>query len=253
LGFEPLVIATMPHILGPDGKKKLSKRDGAKDVLDYVADGYLPEALVNFIASLGWNDGTEQEIFTREELIAKFSLERVQRSGAQFDENRLQWMNGVWIRSLNIDELFERSITFWPKTAAPFDDNYKKQVLALIQERLKYFAEIPELTKLFFEDLPVDMNLIDGNKQLKKFEHAELYQLLEQAKDSIKESDFSREDLTKRLNALLETTGQKPGVLFSLIRIASTQTPFSPGLAETLNVLGRDTVMRRIDTTLAAL
>ena len=253
LGFEPLIIATMPHILGPDGKKKLSKRDGAKDVLDYVADGYLPEALVNFIASLGWNDGTEQEIFTREELIAKFSLDRVQRSGARFDENRLQWMNGVWIRSLGVDELFERSTSFWPEAAATFDDTYKKQVLALIQERLKYFAEIPELTKLFFADLPVDMDLIDSNKQLKKFEHAELKQLLGQAKASLEQSDFSAADLTDRLNALLETTGQKPGVLFSLIRIASTQAPFSPGLAETLHVLGPETSLRRITSTIAVL
>ncbi len=253
LGFEPLIIATMPHILGPDGRKKLSKRDGAKDVLDYVADGYLPEALVNFIASLGWNDGTEQEIFTAKELVAKFSLDRVQRSGARFDENRLQWMNGVWIRSLNIDELFERSKAFWPETTTNFEDAYKKQVLGLIQERLKYFAEIPELTRLFFEDLPIDMNLIDSNKQLKKFEHAELKQLLEQAKASLEQSDFSREDLTDRLNTLLETTGQKPGVLFSLIRIASTQAPFSPGLAETLHVLGKTVALHRIDATLAAL
>ncbi|HSX07177.1 MAG TPA: glutamate--tRNA ligase [Candidatus Saccharimonadia bacterium] len=253
LRFDSPIIATMPHILGPDGKKKLSKRDGAKDVLDYIADGYLPEALVNFIASLGWNDGTEQEIFTREELIAKFKLERVQRSGARFDENRLQWMNGVWIRSLRIDELFERSKNFWPETAAPYDDTYKKQVLALIQERLKYFAEIPELTRLFFEDLPVDINLINNNKQLKKFEHANLKQLLEQAKISLEQSDFSVEDLTKRLNTLLAATGQKPGILFGLIRIASTQAPFSPGLAETLSILGRETSLRRIDATLSAL
>ncbi len=84
--------------MGPDGKKKLSKRDGAKDVLEYLREGYLPEALVNFIATLGWNDGTEQEVFTTEELIKKFSLDRVQRSGARFDEQRLLWMNGAHIR-----------------------------------------------------------------------------------------------------------------------------------------------------------
>ena len=79
-------MATAPHILGADGKKKLSKRDDAKDVLDYIREGYLPEALVNFIVSLGWNDGTEQEIFAIQELLDKFSLDRVQRSGAHFDE-----------------------------------------------------------------------------------------------------------------------------------------------------------------------
>jgi len=253
LGFERPVLATMPHILGPDGKKKLSKRDGAKDVLDYLRDGFLVEAMINFIASLGWNDGTEQEIFTRDELVQKFSLERVQRSGARFDEDRLLWMNGSWIRSLNIDEVYGRSKGFWPETANDFDDAYKKQVLGLVQERLKYFAELPELTNFFFEDLPLDMQLLDGNKQLKKFEHSELKSLLEQAKASLEQSDFSTADLTERLNALLETTSQKPGVLFSLIRIASTQAPFSPSLAETLAVLGRETSLRRIAATLQVL
>ncbi|HEY4160746.1 MAG TPA: glutamate--tRNA ligase [Candidatus Saccharimonadales bacterium] len=253
LAFERPILATMPHILGPDGKKKLSKRDGAKDVLDYMRDGYLVEAMVNFIASLGWNDGTEQEIFTCQELIDKFSLERVQRSGARFDEDRLKWLNGHWIRSLNVDELYARSQSFWPETAGEYDDNYRKQVLGLIQERLKYFAEIPQLTRFFFEDLPVNMELIDSNKQLKKFEHAELKSLLSTAKTTLEQSDFSAQDLSDRLNALLETTGQKPGVLFSLIRVATTQAPASPGLAETLTVLGRETVLRRIGQQLAAL
>jgi glutamyl/glutaminyl-tRNA synthetase len=253
LGFERPVLATMPHILGPDGKKKLSKRDGAKDVLDYLRDGFLEEAMSNFIASLGWNDGTEQEIFTRAELVQKFSLERVQRAGARFDENRLLWMNGSWIRSLNLDELYERSQGFWGPEAESSSDDYKKQVLGLVQERLKYFAELPSLTNFFFTDLPVDLALIDGNKQLKKFEHSELKALLEQAKTSLEESDFSITDLTERLNQLLETTGQKPGVLFSLVRIATTQASFSPSLAETLNVLGKDAALRRLTNQLASL
>ncbi|HSX43608.1 MAG TPA: glutamate--tRNA ligase [Candidatus Saccharimonadales bacterium] len=253
LEFEVPILATVPHILGPDGKKKLSKRDGAKDVLDYFREGYLQEAMLNFIASLGWNDGTEQEIFIAQELIEKFSLDRVQRAGAKFDESRLLWMNGTWIRGLNLGELYERSKDFWPESSRQASDDYKKQVLSLIQERLKYFAEIPQLTDFFFTDLPVDMQLIDGNKQLKKFEHAELKGLLEQAKASLEASDFSAADLAERLNVLLEQTGQKPGVLFSLIRIASTQAPSSPGLAETLAVLGQETSLRRIDATLQAL
>lgn len=253
LRFERPVLATMPHILGPDGKKKLSKRDGAKDVLDYLRDGYLVEAMINFIASLGWNDGTEQEIFSRAELIEKFSLERVQRSGARFDENRLVWMNGAWIRALDILSLYERSKDFWPEAAQGYDDDYKQAVLGLIQERLKYFAEIPQLTQFFFEDLPVNLELIDGNKQLKKFPHAELHDLLQQAVTSLEQSDFSIDDLTERLNDLLETTGQKPGVLFSLIRIASTWAPSSPGLADTLHVLGKDRVLQRLSSSLAAL
>jgi glutamyl-tRNA synthetase len=243
-------IATVPHILGPDGKKKLSKRDGAKDVLDYIKDGYLPEALVSFIATLGWNDGTEKEIFSREELIQKFSLDRVQRSGAKFDEQRLTWINGHFIREMPIDDLYEKVKDFWPQEAENADENYKKAVLKLVSERLKYFKELPELTKLFFVDLPVDSSLIETNKQLKKLSTEELKKLLETAKHSLEQSNFSTQDLTERLNKLLEQTGQKPAVMFSLIRIATTQAPASPGLAETLNVLGKETSMRRINQQL---
>ena len=148
LNFEPPILATLPFVMGPDGKKKLSKRDGAKDILDYATEGYLPETLVNFLATLGWNDGTEQETFTVQELIAKFSLDRVQRSGAKFDEQRLLWMNGYWIRQLDISSLYQKVTDFWPAPAINFDDTYKKQVLTLVQERLKYFGELASLTEI---------------------------------------------------------------------------------------------------------
>jgi glutamyl-tRNA synthetase len=253
LGITPPVIATVPHILGPSGTKKLSKRDGAKDVLDYLRDGYLPEALVNFIASMGWNDGTEQEIFNREELIQKFSLDRVQRSGARFDENRLLWMNGHWIRSLTLDDLYDRATGFWAESAASYDDTYKKQVLSLIQERLKHLSEIPSLTNFFFEDLPIDLTLMSGNKQLKKLDQSDIVSLLEQAAESMQQSDFSANDLQDRLNMLLEHTGQKPGVLFSLIRIATTWAPSSPSLAETMAVIGKERTLARLAASLQAL
>jgi glutamyl-tRNA synthetase len=252
LDIEPPIIATVPHILGPDGKKKLSKRDGAKDVLDYVREGYLPEALVSFIATLGWNDGTEQEIFTKDELLQKFSLDRVQRSGAKFDEQRLTWINGHFIRNMDPDELYKRAADFWPVEAREEEGDYKKAVLKLVSERLKFFSEVPELTKFFFTDLPVDPSLIENNKQLKKFSKDELKQLLQAAKSDLEQSDFSLDDLTKRLNKLLEKTGQKPAVLFSLIRIATTQVPASPGLAETLNILGKERSLRRIEQQLTS-
>jgi glutamyl-tRNA synthetase len=252
LGLKPPVLATVPHILGADGKKKLSKRDGAKDVLDYIREGFLPEALVNFIACLGWNDGTEQEIFSREELLKAFSLDRVQHSGAHFDERRLLWMNGHYIRELPLDDLYERVADYWPPEARDADEQYKKQVLSLVQERLKYFAELPELTRFFFVDLPVNPALITEHKQLKKLPKEELITLLEQARDSIKDSDFSVGDLGERLNRLLEQTGQKPAVLFSLIRIATTQAPASPGLADTLAVLGKRRSLDRLNEQLSA-
>lgn len=253
LEIEHPLLATVPPIMGPDGKKKLSKRDGAKDIMDYAHEGYLPEALISFMVSLGWNDGTEQEIFTVDELIEKFSLDRVQKSGARFDEQRLLWMNGHFIRELPLDELYKRSVSYWPEVSKSFSNDYKQSVLGLIQERLKFFAEIPSLTDYFFADLPVNLELITGNKQLKKFTFDELFALLSQAQTSILESDFSIADLTERLNKLLETTGQKPGVLFSLIRIATTWSPSSPGLADTLSVLGKEVVQRRLETSLAAI
>jgi glutamyl-tRNA synthetase len=253
LGFKRPKFAHLPHILVPDGKKKLSKRDGAKDILDYINQGFLPDALVSFIATLGWNDGTTQEIYTREELIKKFGLNRVQKSGAKFDEQRLAWINGHYIREMPIDGLYIKAEGFWPEEAKDAEDNYKKQVLKLVSERLKYLAELPELTRFFFTDLPVNPELISSNKQLNKVPSDELKNLLEICRESLNESDFTTSDLTNRLNALLEQTNQKPAVLFSLIRIATTQVPASPGLAETLNVLGKETTLRRIDQQLAAL
>ncbi|MDB5175217.1 MAG: gltX [Candidatus Saccharibacteria bacterium] len=253
LGLERPVLATMPHIMAENGNKKLSKRDGAKDVLDYIRDGYLPEALVNFIASLGWNDGTEQELFTTQELIEKFSLDHVQRSGARFDEKRLEWMNGAYIRQLALDTLYDKVRGFWPASAEAYDDDYKLRVLGLAQERLKFFSELPMLTEFFFTDLPINSELISGNKQLKKLDTAEIRSLLEQAQVSLTESDFSVPDITERLNLLLEATGQKPGILFSLIRIATTQAPASPALADTLAVLGKDRSLARLNAQLAAL
>src|SRR5579862_466515 len=150
LGIEPPLLATMPHILGPDGQKKLSKRDGAKDVLDYIEDGYLPEALVNFIASLGWNDGTEQEIYSHNELINKFSLTQVQRSGARFDEKRLLWMNGQYIAKLSEKELVKRAS--WPAEAAAQSEDYKLKVAGLIKLRMHTLLDASCLSTMFFAE-----------------------------------------------------------------------------------------------------
>lgn len=253
LKIEPPVLATLPYVMGPDGKKKLSKRDGAKDILDYKMGGYLPEALVNFLATLGWNDGTEQEIFSVDQLIKKFELSRVQKGGAKFDERRLNWMNGHYIRETSIENLYKLSQDFWPQEAESSDESYKKKVLGLVQERLKYLAELPDLTMFFFKDLPVDTRLITENKQLSKLSKEELKTLLQQSRDMLKDCDFSHTQLTEKLNDLLKTTGHKPAVLFSLIRIATTQAPASPGLAETLEVLGKARSVDRLDKTISSL
>lgn len=247
------ILACLPHILAPDGNKKLGKRDGAKSVQEYRDEGILPEAMLNFLASMGWNDGTEQEIFSREELIEKFSLARVQRSGARFDEQRLLWMNGQWIRRLSVDDLYIKSKDFWPESTKSVAEDAKKQVLALVQDRLKTLADIPMLTSYFFEEPKPDMAMIDDNKQLSQFSHNELASMLVVSKELLEKSDFDATSLQDVLNTLLEKTGQKPGVLFSLIRLAVSWAPFSPALNDTLSILGQDKVVSRLQTSINSL
>ncbi len=246
LSVEKPIYATMPHILNEQGNKKLGKRDGARDVLSYTDEGYLPETMLSFIASLGWNDGTEQEVFTRDELIEKFSLDRVGKSGARFDEKRLLWMNGQFIRDLGIEDLENRVRDFWPETAANADEAYKRQVLELAQDRLKTLADLPVLTEYFFAEPTPDWAMIDDNKQLKKLERARHVELLQAALSALEKADFTPEALQASLNTLLETTGEKPGILFSLIRFAITWAPFSPALPETMAILGRDRTLQRL-------
>lgn len=244
--------AHMPHIMNEQGNKKLGKRDGAKDVLDYIRDGYLPETMMSFIATMGWNDGTEQEVFTKQELIEKFSLARVQRSGARFDEKRLLWMNGHFIRELSLDDLADRIEYFWPESAKKASENYKKQVLALAQDRLKTFKDLPGLTSYFYEEPSRDDSLITDNKQLKKLSQKDILHLLEQVKIAVEAlDDWNSESIQDTLNQLLEVTGQKPGILFSLVRIVTTWAPFSPQLNDTLALLGKDTTMKRINSAIA--
>lgn len=251
LGLDRPIFATMPFVMNEQGNKKLGKRDGAKDVLDYIRDGYLPETMLSFIATLGWNDGTEQEIFTAAELIEKFSFDRVQRSGARFDEKRLLWMNGQFIRELSLDELDARVADFWPASAHAADDAMRKRVLTLVQDRLKTLSDLPILTDYFFSEPEQDWSLISGNKQLKKLSDSELTSILQQAHDALEHSDWTGEALQQTLNDLLGATGQKPGILFSLIRIVTTWAPFSPQLNDTLELLGKDRVLARLKAALA--
>jgi len=253
LGFSQPVFATPPPVLGPDGKKKLSKRDGAKDILDYLDDGFLKDALINFMATLGWNDGTTQEIFSLDELITKFSLNRVHKSGALFDDKRLLWMNGCHIRALDIESLYTQSLPFWPDEAQSYAKDYKVKVLSLLQDRLKYLAELKQESLLFFKDLPINDQLIKGNNKLSKLTNDELKDLLLKVRSSLEQSDFNLDHLHSILNQLLIDCQQPPAILFSLIRIATTQAPSSPALAETLSVLGKTTTLKRLDDQIAHL
>ncbi|MBR2587435.1 glutamate--tRNA ligase, partial [Candidatus Saccharibacteria bacterium] len=256
---KPLFVS-LPHILAPQGNKKLSKRDGAKSVTEYRADGILPEAMLNYLACLGWNDGTEQEIYTKDELIERFSVSRIQNSGARFDETKLLWMNGQWIRKLvdeeGIDKFFPRTLDFWPDSAKSYDDDYKKRVLAIIYDRLKTLSDLREMTDYFFTDPKINVDLLTSNRFLKKLSEAELESLLEttiSSLETISEDSWNEETLKNTLNSLLEATNKKPAELFSLIRISVSFAPFSPALDLTLSVLGRTTTLSRLRAVKSAL
>lgn len=253
LGVQRPVLATLPYVMAIDGKKKLGKRDGAKDILEYAADGYLPEAMINFLATLGWNDGTEQEVFSVAELVQKFALDRVQKSPARFDEQRLLWLNGQHIRALNLEDLYAKTFDFWPESAKLAPEDQRKKVLLLVQDRLKTLKDLSTLTSYFFEEPTPDWSMVSDNKQLSKLSTEEIAELLTVSKDALEASEYTPDALQQTLNGLLETTGQKPGILFSLIRLVVSWAPFSPALNDTLAVLGTDTVSQRIQKALDTL
>jgi glutamyl-tRNA synthetase len=176
----------------------------------------------------------------------------VQRSGARFDEQRLLWLNGQHIRLLSLDDLYTRIADFWPASAKEASEEKKKQVLGLVQDRLKTLLDLPILTDYFFAEPTPDWTIADDNKQLKKIDRHELIALLEATKQALSASDFDSSAIQETLNGLLDTTGQKPGILFSLIRLAVSWAPFSPALNDTLATLGKETTMRRLDAAINA-
>lgn len=252
LSLTPPKLVSLPHILAPQGNKKLGKRDGAKSVTEYRDDGVLAEAMLNYLACLGWNDGTEQEIYTKEELIKNFSLDRIQTSGARYDETKLLWLNGQWIRRIFTEQgaeaLYARTTNFWPEIANSFSDEYKLKVLSIIYDRLKTLSDLREMTTYFFEDPRIDLDMLINNKFLKKLSEAELENLLKQSIAKLTNlKDWNADTLQEALNELLAETGKKPAELFSLIRIAISFAPFSPALNLTMEVLGREITLARLN------
>ena len=261
LGIEWPIFAHLPHILGPDGKKKLGKRDGAKSVSEYRENGILPEAMLNFLALLGWNpgNGSEQEIFTLDELIEQFDFSHVQKSGARFDENHLVWMNGVWIRKMageDFAKLMQYAENFWGEAAQKATAEDRERVLHVIVDRIKTLKDLPALSEYFFAKPTPDWSMIDNNKQLKKLDRAELIALLQVVREDfakLSSQEFSDGNaIQNELNSLLERTEQKPGILFSLIRFALSWAPFSPALPEMIKVLGKAETISRIDLAIDA-
>ena len=258
LGLEVPKLVSLPHILAPTGNKKLGKRDGAKSVTEYRNDGVLAEAMLNYLACLGWNDGSEQEIYTKDELIAKFSLDRIQNSGARYDETKLLLMNGQWIRKIvdeqGVEQLYERTLGFWPETATSYDDEYRKRVLNIIYDRLKVLSDLRTMTSYFFTDPTIDLDVLVNNKFLKKFNKEELSDMLMTTSRKLETiKDWNPNTIQSTLNALLTELDKKPAELFSVIRIALSFAPFSPALHLTMDVLGKNATLARLQKTATAL
>lgn len=254
-GWNPPRYVTVPVILGSDGNKKLSKREGAQDVLAYRESGYLPAALNNFLALLGWNNGTEQEIFTMAELIENFSLERIQKSPAQFDPERLNWISAQHLRKLTLEELYVYSGDFWPPQAKSTDAQLRKRVLNVERERIKNLGELRDLPDYFFS--PPELNnqlakaagdFLEDNNELA------LGDWLKEVAELIKEvGDSDRQKLEAQLRQLIGSHNLKPGKLFAVLRIALTAADQTPPIWDLVYILGKNESVKRLDRARAML
>jgi glutamyl-tRNA synthetase len=249
LGHEPPIYGHLPVMTGRDGKK-LSKRHNETAIQHYEDQGYLPEAMINFLALLGWSPGNDQELFSREELIAAFDLGGISRSPAVFDEDKLLWMNGLYIRSLSPVELAERALPFLQKAelvAYELDEpesRYVRDAVALEQERVKLLSEVPEATEFFFREPPV----YDEKAVRKWLARADTPPLLQAVAGALREVEpWTEEELEVAVRCIAEGAGVNPGEVIHRVRSAATGRTVGPGLFETLRVLGRDRTIQRLE------
>lgn len=251
------VFAHLPIILGPD-KSKLSKRHGATSIDDYRKAGFLPEAICNFIAFLGWNPGTEQEIFTRDELIQSFSLERVQKSGAVFNIEKLEWINGAYIRSLSPEALVEKCMPYLLE-AGLIKEGDEKNMLAKIrgiilleQARLKTLSRVADDISFYFQQPVIDpLTLVPkkGNKE----RTLEALQASSQFIQTIVEADFAAVKSKDLWYQFAEQKSFKPIEILWPLRVALTGRPTSPGVFEIMEILGKKECQQRVDAALQAI
>jgi glutamyl-tRNA synthetase len=250
LGWEPPVIAHFPVVNGPDGKK-LSKRTGAATSREAREKGFLPEAVLNFVSLIGWapGEGSDQEIFTREELIAKFSLEGINPASGVFDMTKMEWMNGLYIRNLKLADFIERAAPFLEAAGVNILDEKFAAIAAHVQERVKLLTEIPPMVE-FLTDKPLERQMdamfqkgIDADKAREILTRSQA--LLEQL------PEFSVGQIDQALRGVAVDLGLKPGPAFAVLRVAVTGKTVTPPLFESFAVLGRDRVLSRISEALA--
>jgi len=249
-GWEPPIFAHLPTILGPD-RKKLSKRHGETGIAAFQEAGYLPEALLNYLALCGWAPSGDREVLSLDELVAQFSLERVNRTGAIFDHAKLEWFNGLYIRAMPPEELAKRLLPFLPPEAGTLDRRQLIAITALIQDRLKTLADGPELVDFFLhEELDYDVTtLVQKGATLEQTVEA-----LRQARQVVEQTEpFEHAALEAAFRALAERLELKTNQLFMSTRIACTGKTATPPLFETMEVLGRARVMERLERAVARL
>lgn len=249
LGYKLPEFAHLSMILGAD-KSLLSKRHGATSVEAYRDQGYLPKAMVNYLALLGWSYDAETTIFSIDELIEKFSLDKVGKAAAVFDHDKLKWMNGIYIRELPADKLADKLISVWRQAgliAGEIDEdknNWLLEITKVCQERLGLLQDIVLMTDFFFlDEIVYDQRAVD--KVITGKEPARKLELVSERLSSL--TDWAPGSIESVLRSLAAELELKPGQLFQPIRVALTGRGISPPLFETLWLLGRDKSLRRID------
>lgn len=243
--WEVPQFAHVPLLLNKD-KSKLSKRNAAVAVQDYIEKGYLPEALLNFLALLGWNPGTTQEVFSLEELIEAFSLDRVQKGGAVFDTEKLDWLQGQWMRKFSIEEFATRIRPLVEeKYEAAKTDNQFAERASLIQDRIQFFADAAEMLSFFYEEPTVDIDLIANPKQkVTKEMIPEITAALVEMLEPI--AEWTNDALLAASREMAEQRGWKLGQLLWPLRAILTGKPFSPGATEVAVALGKQETLKRL-------
>ena len=242
LGWEPPVFAHLPVILAPD-RSKLSKRHGATSIMEYREQGYIAPALVNFLTLLGWSLDDKTEIMSSAELTKTFSLERVSRSGALFDAEKLAWMNGHYIREMSDEDLADALLEYWgryPVDGIPGspDRAVVVKIAPLVKERLKTLADAAPLVRFFFAD---QVRYEVDDLVQKRMDVPDTKVALDRALAVLQDlPSFDTESIETALRALAEELGIKVGQLLGSIRIATTGLKVAPPLFETLEILGRD-------------
>ena len=239
LGHEPPVYAHVPSVFGEDGKK-LSKRHGAVSVDEFRDAGYMPEALMNFLALLGWAPDGETTIMSRDDLVERFSLERVGSSPATFDYAKLDWMNGVYLRALDPAEYAVRLLGWLREHGYDWPDGSVRAAAPLVQEKIARLAEFPDFAGFLFHDVEPDPALLDGR-------------ILGAADEKLATAEpWTTEVIERSLKELCEELGEKPRTVYLPIRVAVTGSRVSPGLYESLELLGKDRSLERIRSASAA-